>query len=163
MKKNPKKPFVVRSNSVSITALGTEFNVMAYPNRDEIIATLIHGKIKVDCNGGNQSHILFPGQQLIYNKSGDTHLSLANLDDITAWQRGILVFRGTNMKDILQIIEQKCDVTFQYPPSLFNNDKFNFSFKEKSSLKEIMNVLMIVVGGFDYELNGRICHLKPLK
>ena len=58
--RNPKKPFIVRSSNMAITALGTEFNVKAYPEEDVITASLIEGKVRVDCND-TISYVLTPG------------------------------------------------------------------------------------------------------
>ena len=68
VKKNPDKPFIVRSANMSVTALGTEFNVAAYPEDPEIVATLIQGKVKVDYEQSDNSYILSPGQQVVYNR-----------------------------------------------------------------------------------------------
>ena len=65
--KNPEKPFIVRSSNMAITALGTEFNVKAYPEEDIITTSLIEGKVRVDCND-TISYVLTPGYQVVYNK-----------------------------------------------------------------------------------------------
>lgn len=89
VKKNTGQPFIVRSGTMAVTALGTEFNVAAYPEENEMIATLIHGKIKVECDNGKESYIVTPGQQVTYHKStGKSKLAEANIEDVTAWQKG---------------------------------------------------------------------------
>lgn len=164
VKKDPDKPFIVKSTTMSVTALGTEFNVMAYPENDEIIATLIHGKIKVDCNNGKESYILNPGQQVTYlRNTAASMLADANLEDVTAWQKGMFVFRGVTMKEILATLERRYAVTFQYNANLFNDDKYNFRFREKSSINEIMDVMQEVVGGFDYKIEENICYIKTTR
>ena len=149
---------------MSVTALGTEFNVMAYPENDEIVATLIHGKIKVDCNNGKESYILNPGQQISYARSTTkSRFAEANLDDVTAWQKGLFVFRGATMKEILSTLERRYVVTFQYNANLFNEDKYNFRFRENSNIKEIMDVMKEVVGGFDYKIEEDVCYIKATR
>ena len=112
VKKNTGQPFIVRSGTMAVTALGTEFNVAAYP---EMIATLIHGKIKVECDNGKESYIVTPGQQVTYHKStGKSKLAEANIEDVTAWQKGMYVFRGVTMSAILNELERRYAVTFQY-------------------------------------------------
>ena len=86
--RNPKKPFIVRSSNMAITALGTEFNVKAYPEEDVITASLIEGKVRVDCND-TISYVLTPGYQVVYNKcTDDCQMLTANMKDVTAWMRG---------------------------------------------------------------------------
>lgn len=164
VQKNPEKPFIVKSTTMSVTALGTEFNVMAYPENDEIVATLIHGKIKVDCNDGKESYILNPGQQISYMRStAKSIFAEANLDDVTAWQKGMFVFRGATMKEILSTLERRYAITFQYNAGLFNEDKYNFRFRENSSIKEIMGVMKEVVGGFEFKIEEDICYIRATK
>lgn len=164
VKKNPEQPFIVKSTTMSVTALGTEFNVMAYPENEEIVATLIHGKIKVDCNNGKESYILNPGQQVTYLRTtSKSLLADANLEDVTAWQKGMFVFRGATMKEILSTLERRYAITFQYNANLFNEDKYNFRFRENSSIKEIMDVMQEVVGGFDYKVEKDICYIKATR
>lgn len=164
VKKNPDQPFVVKSTTMSVTALGTEFNVAAYPENNEIVATLINGKIKVDCDGGKDRYILTPGQQITYQKNQlKSFLKDANLDDVTAWQRGLFVFRGDTMKEIIATLERRFDITFQCNISQFSNDKYNFRFKQDSNINEIMSIMQEVIGGFSYKIKGKICYIKPIK
>lgn len=164
VKKNPNQPFIVKSGAMSVTALGTEFNIMAYPEKDEIVATLIHGKIKVECNDDEKSYILNPGQQVTYlNASSASTLAYADLEDVTAWQKGIFVFRGATMKDVLTALERKNAVTFQYNINLFNDDKYNFQFREHADLDEIMGIIQEVAGGFTYKIEKNVCYIKAIR
>lgn len=164
VKKDPKKPFIVRSANMSVTALGTEFNVTAYPEDAEIVATLIHGKVKVDCDQQGKSYVLNPGQQVIYNrKTTQSKMADANLEDVTAWQRGQIVFRGSTMEDIVLTLGRRFDITFQYNTNLFTKDKYNFSFRKDADIAEVMEVMKEVTGKFTYKLDGNVCYMKTIK
>lgn len=160
IRKNPEKPFIVKSSTVSVTALGTEFNVSAYPECLDIVATLINGKVRVDC-GEQASYILTPGQQITYKKSTkQSLLTDANLADATAWQKGQNVFRGKTMEEILLVLGRRFDIVFQYDASQFNNDKYNFHFRENSDIEEIMSIIREVVKGFDYRIDKNVCYIN---
>lgn len=159
IKKNPEKPFIVKSTTVSVTALGTEFNVSAYPENRDIVATLINGKVKVDCNQ-TDSYILTPGQQIIYEKNTKkSALTQANIADVTAWQKGQNVFRGKTLEEIFTVLEKRFNITFQCNTSRFNNDKYNFSFRKNSDIEEIMGIIKEVVKGFDYRIDNKVCYI----
>lgn len=161
VKKNPEQPFIVRSNTVSVTALGTEFNVSAYSENDEIVATLLEGKVKVVCGVDGNDYILKPGQQVSYKKNnGKSRLSEANVDDVTAWQKGILIFNGMTIKEMTSILQRKYNVHFQCNPDLFNDDKYNFRFSEKATLQEVLKIMKEVVVGFEYRIDGNTCYIK---
>lgn len=161
VKKNPDKPFIVRSANMSVTALGTEFNVAAYPEDSEIVATLIQGKVRINYDQSDNSYILRPGQQVVYNrKTAQSKIADANLEDVTAWQRGQIIFRGSTMEEILQTLGRRFDITFQYNTNLFTNDKYNFSFSKNTDIAEVMEVMKEVTGKFSYKIDGNICYMK---
>ena len=59
--------------------------------------------------------ILKPNEQLAYHKhTRQYHLDTPDMNDITAWQRGELVFREMNVKEIITILERKYPYTFEY-------------------------------------------------
>jgi transmembrane sensor len=63
--KDQKRPFIVKSGGLQIRALGTVFNVKAYPDDSTLIATLIEGSIVVEGKSvekGTFSYSLEPKQ-----------------------------------------------------------------------------------------------------
>ena len=112
----------------------------------------------------DNSYILSPGQQVIYNrKTAQSKIADANLEDVTAWQRGQIVFRGSTMEEILQTLERRFDITFQYSTSLFTNDKYNFSFSANADIEEVMEVMKEVTGKFTYKIDKNICYMKIVR
>lgn len=92
VKPDEKHPFIVKANDFQITALGTEFNVNAYPENNELIATLLEGSVKVEFNNLISNVILKPSEQITYNKqTRKRSLQSPRIEDVTAWQRGELV------------------------------------------------------------------------
>lgn len=162
VKSNPDKPFVVRSNMLSVTALGTEFNVAAYPEKEELVATLLEGKIKVTCGINKEEHMLLPGQQLSFHRSsGESRLEEADRDDVTAWQRGVLLFRSVTVKEMLLTLERKYNVEIRCDEYRFNEDKYNFRFLKQATLQEVLSVMQEVVGGFSYTMQDeRVCIIE---
>ena len=78
--KNPDKRFVVTCNGVDIEALGTEFNVKAYPTDSLITTTLAKGKVKVYNN--KESVTLLPNGVATYNLKRQT-IKASVTDDIS--------------------------------------------------------------------------------
>jgi ferric-dicitrate binding protein FerR (iron transport regulator) len=72
VKKNTSKPFTVKSAGLVIKALGTSFNVKAYPDDQRLTATVVEGKITVEGKVRNKDkfkYTLNPGQNLVLLKS----------------------------------------------------------------------------------------------
>lgn len=81
---NPQAPFTVKTEDGSITAFGTSFNILAYPDEPKRSATLVNGALQVECPSGTVS--LKPGQQVTINKS--LLVSNADLEKTLAWKEG---------------------------------------------------------------------------
>ena len=161
VKKDSSKPFIVRSAGTAVTALGTKFNVSAYPEETEVVATLIQGKVRVDCGETGNSYVLHPGQQVVYNR--ETYGSVvkdADLEEVIAWQRGHTIFRGCTMEEILRTLERRFGVTFQYNSNMFADDKYNFSFAKGTDIAEVLEVIREVSGKFVYRIDGNVCYMK---
>ena len=130
--RNPKKPFIVRSSNMAITALGTEFNVKAYPEEDVITASLIEGKVRVDCND-TISYVLTPGYQV--------------------------VFDNVPLTEIVRTLELHYGITFHISTKKSNQDRYNFVFRKDATLEETLEVMKVVIGQFDYRLEDSICYI----
>jgi ferric-dicitrate binding protein FerR (iron transport regulator) len=63
---NPEKPFIVNVNDVTVRALGTKFNVKAYPEEQSVTATLEEGIIDIDVADVNHKKIVLkPNEKVI--------------------------------------------------------------------------------------------------
>lgn len=163
VKKNEKIPFIVKSKEFSVTALGTEFNVHSYMEDSFFKAVLIEGSIKIQQKGNQDDYTLKPKDQFLYNKRNEEY-SIAKVDlrDATAWQRGELIFRSTTIPEILEAMERKYGVSFQYRSNIFNNDKYTFRFKRESSLEDMLDIIKSVSGTFDYRKDEDSFYISSL-
>lgn len=125
---NPDKPFVVHTGSINIRALGTVFNVNAYPENNDIAATLVEGKVLVEEMGksGNIETIkeLIPGQHVIYNKNtGDVESSMEQVEKYIAWKDGKMVFDNEPIEQVAQRLSRMFNVDIQV-----NNEVKNYKY-----------------------------------
>mgnify|MGYP000006678899 CR=1 FL=1 len=163
VKPDKKHPFIVKANDYQVTALGTEFNVNAYPDSNELIATLLEGRVKVEFNNLMSNIILKPNEQLVYDKHTKAHnLRMPEIDDVTAWQRGELVFSNMHLEDIFTNLERKFPYAFVYSIKNLKNDRFSFRFKDNAPLEEVMEIIVNVVGQMDYRIVEDKCYLTRI-
>jgi transmembrane sensor len=59
VKTDKSKPFIVRTSKINVKALGTTFNVMAYPEEKLAVATLVEGVIDIEVTGKNKKNISY--------------------------------------------------------------------------------------------------------
>jgi ferric-dicitrate binding protein FerR (iron transport regulator) len=161
--KNEKQPFIVKSNDFQVTALGTEFNMQVYPNESTISATLLSGSVEVKFNNQTIARVLKPNEQLTYNKqTKEGTIGRPDMEEVTAWQRGELVFKSVTLKDVFAVLERKYPYSFIYALNTLEDDKYMFRFKDKTPLHEVMDIIEKVSGSIRYKIEGDKCHIFPL-
>lgn len=159
-----KQPFIVKSGDFQITALGTEFNVCAYPKKKTWEATLVSGSVKVEYDSLQSCVILHPSEQLVYDKQSRTYeVVRPDMQDATAWQRGELVFSEMTLKEIVTVLERKYPYDFVYSLRGMKDDKLTFRFRDNAPLEEVMGIVTKVAGNMDYRIDTRskTCYLMP--
>ena len=160
VKPDEKHPFIVKANDFQITALGTEFNVNAYPENNELIATLLEGSVKVEFNNLISNVILKPNEQITYNKqTRKRSLQSPRIEDVTAWQRGELVFSDMHLDEIFTSLERKFPYTFVYSLHSLNNKSYSFRFQQQATLEEVMKIITQVAGDVKYIIKGNKCYI----
>ena len=115
---NPDKPFVVSTGIVDVKAVGTIFNVNAYPENNDISTTLVEGKVLLEKQlpGENFIHlgVMKPGQHVIYNSStGKMKVNVGDVDKYIAWKDGKLVFDNDPIEQVAQRLSRMFNVDIQ--------------------------------------------------
>lgn len=158
--RDKKKPFTVHSGKFAVTALGTKFNVKAYPEDDFLTATLLEGKIKVKCSD-TEDYYLTPGQQLKHNRfTHQNELKEVDEEFVTAWQRGEIILSEASLKEIRLALETKYGIEIRFfGEDNLTDDLFSFTFKKDAKIEEVLEIMKIVIGNFDYKIKNNICSI----
>lgn len=126
---NPDKPFVVSTGRIDVKALGTVFNVNAYPENKDIATTLIEGKVVVEELKNNDYRKtlkeLVPGQHVIYEKhTGVVKSKVGQVEKYIAWKDGKLVFDNEPIQLVAQRLSLMFNVEIQVDKEV---EKFKYS------------------------------------
>lgn len=132
IEKDKSKRFVVCvSPDFYVEALGTEFNVEAYPKSMEVATTLVSGSVKLSyTNALNGEHtcLLKPDERLSYNtKTRETALMRSNVPVLTAWKDGRVILKNTPLKETLDILSKRFDVDFIVTNTSYYENSFTYS------------------------------------
>lgn len=106
--KNPKKPFIVETEGLTTSVLGTSFNINAYPESREIKVALLEGKVQVQNTGPSevQTSVLAPGEELLAPKDYSTFIKQPfRYENTFGWKEGILIFDGVDFASFRKTIE----------------------------------------------------------
>lgn len=154
--KNAEKPFIVKTKHMDITAIGTTFTVESYPNSNFTKATLVEGCIKIDMEtANNESFILNPNNQLTYNHDNN-NVSIIDVDAVrlASWVEGHLIFQGATFDEIASALEKKFNIIINYNTDKISKNLFYVKFNPNESLKEVMDVLIMLTPKSDYKIDG---------
>lgn len=115
---NPEKPFIVNSGILKIKALGTSFNVNAYPGQDYIETTLVNGKVVIEKNEINVTTktigTMVPGQHVNYNlKTGAVNSTKGKVEKYIAWKEGKMIFEDDSIAYVAERLSRMFNVDIE--------------------------------------------------
>lgn len=158
---DPAHPFIVRSQQIKTTVLGTSFNINAWPERKAEV-TVMTGKVAVslEAAGKNAALVyLLPNQKAIYSqlKNQLSMERVAEAGEANAWMDGHMVFNQMPVESVFEIMERKYKVDIQTSQT-FKGCKLTARFGN-ISLEEVMATLEITLG-IRYTIKGQTVFIK---
>ena len=147
VQKDPEKQFIVSTaHQSAIKVLGTKFNVKAYKEADEVITTLVEGKVNFEFNNASQQPqyiVMAPGQKLVYYfQDGKTELYTTSGERELSWKDGKIIFRQTSLRDALDILADRYNAEFVVRENVPHDDSFSGTFTNRN-LEQILNFISV--------------------
>lgn len=129
--------FRVFHKEQKISVLGTEFDVKAYADEENIYTTLVEGKVKVNFKANEQ--ILIPGQQaFLKEKEGLLTVREVDVYTETSWKNGVFSFKGKSLDDIMKVLSRWYDVDIQFLIPETAKARFVGTLRKNQDLNEIL-------------------------
>lgn len=146
-------PFHVSTQTLTVTATGTHFNVMSYKNSRFPSVTLLEGKVAVEKTNSGVTNssitILKPDQYLQYDTlSGKVNVNTGDTYKHIAWKDGKLVFRNDLFSDVVNRISLQYNVDIEIIGEKVKQYRYRATF-ENESLSELLKLLKLS-SPFDY-------------
>lgn len=152
------RPFIVDTPLEEVKVFGTEFNVMAYEDEEELQTTLVKGSVGVLAKGmefiGFQK--IVPGEQFLLNrKTGEIKIVTVDVFPYVAWKDGFFVSQNDNLETILRKMARWFDVEIFYQNPELKQKRFFGIMKRRACLQEVLDVIA-KAGDVHFEVNGRV-------
>ena len=146
---NPGKPFVIRSENLKTTVLGTSFNINADPGNEKIAVTVATGQVKIE--SGNYEAFLTTNEQGIFDKSSST-ISKKTIDIRTflEWKEGILRFENSTLAEVAVKLGRWFNVKFEFENEEIKKCRFTGKFNNEG-LQTILEGLVFVKEGLVFQ------------
>jgi ferric-dicitrate binding protein FerR (iron transport regulator) len=142
--KNENAPFIVNAGTASVKVLGTQFNVKAYPDEENLEIALTEGSLEftgTTADGKKAAATLIPNDFLAMNKTtGQVILQNKNLNKHISWVKNIIIFDETPMPEVAKTLERWYGVKVIVADAEINKYRFTTTF-ENESLFRVLELL----------------------
>ncbi len=181
--KNKDLPFVVNTGEISVTAIGTEFNVKAYENEKTIETTLIEGSVKLGSNVVKLHKDLFlkTNEKAVFTKK-DKSLAIERKDipdktgdkaanaspslkiiqsvdpaPIISWKEKRWVISNEKLGDLSVKLERRYDVNIIFDNEILKEYSFGGTLEDET-LEQVLNAISYAAP-IKYEIEGKTVYI----
>ena len=161
--KNHKKPFIIHTKRMDVTALGTSLDVMAYTDDRTVMTTLVNGKVKVEKRGTGRCVYLEPSMQAVMDTvTGKMKVYEVKTKYYTSWKEGKLIFRHEPMETVAHKLERWFNCTIHIKNDKLRKYKYTGTI-EMETLREVLNLIKITTPmKYKYDKDTREVWLMPM-
>jgi ferric-dicitrate binding protein FerR (iron transport regulator) len=157
---NPSKPFTVHTGDLDTRVLGTSFNVMAYPESEDIEIALDEGKVRV--NDNKDTLFLEPGFEATYGKANRNITKGAIAGKHNEWRNNVIHFENIMLAEAVKTLERWYAITVKIDENKLKTCPITASFENQDAetvLEIIATTLSIEIEKKDniYYLKGQNC------
>jgi ferric-dicitrate binding protein FerR (iron transport regulator) len=138
-----KRPFIVKTDDISVEAVGTRFNVKAYPEDDCIITTLIEGCVRV--SNHSLSDLLTLNERLAFSRNTGqfTKSVLPDAERNISWRNNQLAFEQERLEDIAKVLERMYNIQVKFISENLKNIRFSGKIKN-NNLESVLQLIAFV-------------------
>jgi ferric-dicitrate binding protein FerR (iron transport regulator) len=161
-------PFIVHSDNVTTTVLGTSFNVKAYPAKMEYQVAVVTGKVLVAAAKNNSlfskkdETILLPNQQAeISGENFQLKVTNVEIEKVSGWKNGVLVLDQLSIEGIADKLEQWYGLPVKINDEEIRNITFVGRFKNPT-LEDVLESIKYTVN-INYKIYGSYVLLERVK
>lgn len=141
---DPAHPFIVKTKSIDIKALGTAFEVFSVDSLSYAEMILAEGLVEVTLwkeQGKEQVLRVEPNEKLAYGKDGKTEIVKVDADRYSSWRReGKPSFKNEKLTMIVPRLESWYGAKIECPAGLASKYSFTFSIHNES-LELLLNII----------------------
>jgi transmembrane sensor len=171
--KQKSKPFIVHTSKANIRALGTEFNVKAYPDENVIETILVEGSVVVnEINSSkdkkSESVILKPGQkaqiyknfesdkQPINSEAGNNSsitaiekhpeisLGTSDIQVETSWKNKRWIIQGEDLENLAVLFSRRFNVNIHLKNAELKKYKFS-GIIENETIEQVFSIMKFTI------------------
>lgn len=145
------RPFVVKSDGMTIRVLGTEFDMNAY-SEDIVKTTLIKGAVEVLYS--EKQVLLKPSEQAIINSRGDIEVHEVDVYPIIAWKDKRIVFVNECLDEIMLSLKRWYGIDYLFMSEILKKERFTLDIDRYESVDDIL-IALAKTDKVKFSVNGK--------
>jgi ferric-dicitrate binding protein FerR (iron transport regulator) len=153
---NPSKPFKVHTGELITRVLGTEFNVQAYNDQQNIVVALDEGKVALNYEGDKIT--LSPGKQASFSKQTHTFKSDDIANKHNQWRNNVLEFDNVTLAQAVKTIERWFDKKVVVDNKKLEGCLITASFNNPK-VEDVVEIITSILSLENEEIDG-VYHIK---
>lgn len=139
---NADRPFVVHSGALTVTDIGTRFNIKAYAGNRQQKVMVQEGIVSASASPAKAADTMTAGQEWTF----DQHTQLATVNNWSnqqniPWQPGTIYFSNEYLDDIASQLEHRFNVQFHFSNTAQRSMKFTGIFSVNESIDHIIDII----------------------
>ncbi|HTL10045.1 MAG TPA: FecR domain-containing protein [Chitinophagaceae bacterium] len=154
---NAALPFRVTKGALTITVLGTHFNVNTYDDEQNARVTLLEGAVRLSAAGA--TGLLHPGQQAIV-RDNISIVNDADLETVMAWKNGKFQFgEKADINAVMRELSRWYDLDITYKGDVSSH--IGGSISRKVNVSMVLQMLE-ATGSVRFQVEGRHITVIPM-
>lgn len=138
------KPFMVKSDRMTTTVLGTSFDMNVRGSNPFVV--LVEGKITAGNNDNSRSLNVIPGEKAIVDKDGNIKSQKVDASSYVQWRNGLFYYDDETLRNIMCEIGRWFNVSIVVENNDILDAKFHFVAERSDNLAEIVGNLNSIGG-----------------
>lgn len=138
--KNPEKPFRVMVGDMVVKVLGTSFNINAYKDQDNILTTLVSGKVDIQDVTGESLVVMKPNQQVDF-RHGQVFVKEVDVARFVSWIDGKFYFNDMTLENIMSQLQRWYDIEVFFTDEKLKSYPFTGVIRRDLTAERIFEII----------------------
>lgn len=168
VKEDPRRPFSIQTSDATVRVLGTDFNIRAYDDEDDVQVAVVNGRVSFKAE--TEQHYadtpeeirLNAGEVGIYDRRSRVvnRVEVDNQDHFLSWKRNRLIFEDAELNEVIAKLERWYDVNFELEDRGLSDLRLtaNLDARDLDSVLEVVGTTLPI--DFKRESNRTIMIVK---
>lgn len=140
VKKDPSRPFIVKTNGFDVKVLGTQFNVCAYKEDASASVVLVDGRVEVNA-GKKEKSVLSPNQMIEINDKS-TEIKEVDVFEYICWKDNMMMLNDRKVGETLDRLSRYYGRTILYGEEI-RDIPISGKLDLRENMEDVINILCL--------------------